>query len=276
MPDGAGAFDRPWLDYRVRRLGCLTCAAISHRHGVWTHDHHSHGPHRHVRLPFRSNERTDEHDQHDEHDQGVHGHSHGLVDPSIVRSRSGVHAVGVGLGVLAATAALQAVVFFVSGSVALLADLVHNAGDALTAIPLAVAFVARSRRAERWGGYAVVLAIFVSACVAGAEAAERLAHPRDLGYLVAVGIAGVIGFAGNEFAARVRLRVGERIGSAALVADGHHARTDGYVSLGVVASATVAALGFPRADPVIGLAISALILRVSWQAWTTVRSAHDH
>jgi cation diffusion facilitator family transporter len=238
---------------------------LAHRHGLWTHDHHHHGPHRHGRLPFRSHEQADHH-------HNDHGHTHGLVDPSIIRSRAGVRAVGVSLAILAVTAALQVLVFVLSRSVALLADLIHNAGDALTAIPLAIAFTLRSHRAERWAGYAVVVTIFVSACVAGIEAIDRLIHPRDLDYLVALAFAGAVGFVGNELAARVRLRAGERLHSAALVADGHHARVDGFVSLGVVASAVVVGVGFERADPLIGLAITALILRITWQAWRTIRA----
>jgi cation diffusion facilitator family transporter len=170
---------------------------------------------------------------------------------------------------------LQALVFALSRSVALLADLIHNGGDALTAIPLGIAFLLRSERGERRAGYAVVAVIFVSASVAGYEAVERLIHPRDLDYLVPLAIAGLIGFVGNELAASVRLRAGRRLESPALVADGHHARVDGYVSLGVIASAAVSAIGFERADPIIGLAITALILRITWQAWRTV-SGHHH
>jgi cation diffusion facilitator family transporter len=158
-----------------------------------------------------------------------------------------------------------------SSSVALLADLIHNAGDALTAIPLGIAFILQSRRGERWAGYAVVATIFASACVAGYEAIDRLINPRPLDFLTALALAGVIGFLGNEFAARVRLSAGRRFDSAALIADGHHARVDGYVSLGVIGSAAVVAVGFERADPLIGLAITALILRITWQAWRTIR-----
>lgn len=183
--------------------------------------------------------------------------------------------MSISLAVLAVTAMLQAVVFAMSRSVALLADLIHNGGDALTAIPLAIAFLARSERGERWAGYAVVLVIFASATVAGFEAIERLIHPRHLDYLVPLAIAGVIGFVGNELAARVRLRAGERLDSPALIADGNHARVDGFVSLGVIASAFVVAIGFERADPIIGLAITVLILRITWQAWRTV-SGHEH
>jgi cation diffusion facilitator family transporter len=176
---------------------------------------------------------------------------------------------------LAATAALQAVIFVLSDSVALLADLIHNGGDALTAIPLGAAFLLRSERAERWAGYAVVVTIFVSASVAAFEAVDRLLHPRELEHLLALTLAGLIGFAGNEIAARVRLGAGARLDSPALVADGHHARVDGFVSLGVVVAAGAVAIGIPRADPIVGLAIAALILRITWQAWRTVRG-DDH
>ena len=202
---------------------------------------------------------------------GVHTHAHGRIDSSIVRSRAGLRAVGWSLGVLAVTAGAQAVVFLASGSVALLADLIHNAGDALTAIPLAIAFLARSERAERWAGYAVVGTILLSAVVAGIEAVDRLIHPRPLHYLGALAIAGLIGLAGNEVAAQVRLRAGAKLDSPALIADGHHARTDGFVSLGVVVAAIAVWLGIPRADPVVGLLITALILRITWRAWETVR-----
>jgi cation diffusion facilitator family transporter len=200
----------------------------------------------------------------------THGHTHGRVDASIIRSRAGVRAVSVSLGVLALTAALQALVFARSGSVALLADLIHNGGDALTAVPLGIAFLARSERGERWAGYAVVLAILASAAVAGYEATARLIHPQHLDYLIPLAMAGLIGFAGNEVAARVRLRAGRRLDSPALVADGHHARIDGFVSLGVIVSSAVVALGVERADPLIGLVITALILRITWQAWRTI------
>jgi cation diffusion facilitator family transporter len=180
--------------------------------------------------------------------------------------------VSASLAVLAITAALQAVVFVASGSVALLADLIHNGGDALTAIPLAIAFLARSVRGERAAGYVVVLTIFVSALVAAGESVSRLLHPQHLDALGAVAIAGIVGFAGNEVAARIRLRAGHLLESPALVADGHHARVDGFVSLGVVASAAVVAAGLKIADPLIGLAITALILRITAQAWHTIRT----
>ena len=242
---------------------------MEHRHGRFTHAHQHHGPHRHPRLPFRSHEPADGHAHRpDDHD---HGHAHGRIDPSIVRSRAGLRAVLWSLAILGVTAGLQLVVFVMSGSVALLADLIHNAGDALTAIPLGIAFLVRSRRAERWAGFAVVGAIFVSATVAGVEAVDRLLHPQELTHLPALALAGLIGFVGNEIAAQVRLRAGERLASPALVADGHHARIDGIVSLGVVVAAGAVAVGIPRADPIVGLAITVLILRITWQAWQTVR-----
>jgi cation diffusion facilitator family transporter len=201
----------------------------------------------------------------------AHGHSHGLVHESIKRSREGLRAVGVALVILTVTAIAQSVIFVVSGSVALLADLIHNAGDAATAIPLGIAFALRSARAERWAGLAVVLAIFVSACVAGYEAVARLIDPRDVEHLGALAAAGVVGFAGNWIAALVRARAGRRLDSPALVADGAHARADAYVSLAVVASAAVVAVGLQIADPLIGLVIALVILRITWQSWRTVR-----
>jgi cation diffusion facilitator family transporter len=205
----------------------------------------------------------------------IHGHSHGLVHDSIKRSRTGLRAVLASLAVLGVTAALQTLVFVASGSVALLADLIHNFGDALTAVPLGAAFLLRSQRAERTAGLFVVAAIFVSACVAGVEAIARLIHPDAPDHLWALAFAGAIGYAGNRVAALIRLRAGRRLDSAALIADGHHARADAYVSLGVVASAAVVALGVPIADPLIGLAITLVILRITWQSWRTVRG-HDH
>src|SRR4051812_28162210 len=200
-----------------------------------------------------------------------HAHSHGLVDDSIKRSRAGVRAVALALGVLGLTAAVQAVIFAASGSVALLADLIHNAGDALTAVPLAIAFALRSERAERAAGLAVVGAILVSACVAGAEAIARLLHPEDVTHLGALAAAGAAGYLGNLLAARIRTRTGRRLDSPALIADGDHARADAYVSLGVVASAGAVAVGLQIADPLIGLGLTAVILRITWHSWQTVR-----
>jgi len=202
-----------------------------------------------------------------------HGHSHGLIDSSVRRSRAGLRAVLLSLLVLGLTATVQALVFVLSGSVALLADLIHNAGDALTAIPLGVAFLLRSRRAEGLAGIGVVLAIFVSAVVAGVEAVSRLINPNPPDHLVALAIAGAVGVGGNYLAALIRTGAGRRLGSSALIADGAHARADALVSAAVVLTAGVVALGAPVADPLIGLAITAAILRITWQSWLTVR--HD-
>ena len=230
-----------------------------HRHAGIEHSHPHAGPHAHAHLP-----------QHH-----AHRHSHGLVDASITRSREGVRAVALALFVLALTAAAQAVVYSASGSVALLADLVHNAGDAATAIPLSIAFALRSPRAERLAGLAVVATIFVSACVAGYEAIDRIINPHDVEALVPLAAAGSLGFAGNWIAAAIRTRAGHRLDSPALIADGDHARADAYVSLAVVASALVVALGLELADPLIGLAITIVILRITWASWRTVRG-HAH
>jgi cation diffusion facilitator family transporter len=177
----------------------------------------------------------------------------------------------VSLALLAATAAVQAGIFFVSGSVALLADLIHNAGDAFTAVPLGAAFLLRSARAERWAGIAVVLAILVSALVAGALAIERIINPLSPDHLLALALAGVIGVVGNYFAARVRLDGGRRLNSPALIADGRHAQSDAIVSIGVVGSAIAVGLGAPIVDPIIGFIIALLILRITWDSWNTVR-----
>jgi cation diffusion facilitator family transporter len=234
--------------------------ATNHRHihadGDHVHDHGD-GPHRHDA----------------EHSHG-HGHSHGLVDRSIVRSRDGVRTVAISLAVLGVAAGAQTVVFVATNSVALLADLIHNFGDALTALPLGVAFYLRSARGEKLAGLFVVFAIFVSACVALFETIDRLLHPQDLAHLWALAAAGVIGFLGNEIAARVRLRGGKRLNSPALIADGNHARVDGFVSLGVVASAAVVAAGVRIADPIIGLLITVVILKITWDSWRTIRGDH--
>jgi len=199
-----------------------------------------------------------------------HSHSHGLVDPSVVRSRAGVKAVSLSLALLGAAALVQVVIFVLSGSVALLADLIHNFGDALTAVPLGIAFSLRSFRGEKLAGLAVVLAIFVSACVALFETIQRLIHPQHLAHLWVLAAAGIVGFLGNELAAQVRLRAGKRLSSPALIADGNHARIDGFVSLGVVASAAVVSLGAEIGDPIIGLLITVVILKITWDSWRTV------
>ena len=206
------------------------------------------------------------------HGHGPHGHSHGLVDRSITRSRDGLRAVAISLAVLLLTSIAQGLIFVATGSVALLADLIHNVGDALTAIPVGIAFVMRSFVAEKRAGYFVVAAIFVSACVAAIAAVDRLINPQTLDHLGTLALAGVIGFIGNEIAAQIRLRAGKRLSSPALIADGNHARTDGLVSLAVVASAITVALGFDLGDPIIGLVITVVILRITWQSLQTIKA----
>jgi len=210
----------------------------------------------------------------DEHGHGghfhPHGHPHGTVDRSITSSREGIWTVLISLAVLAVAAVAQTLIFIASGSVALLADLIHNFGDALTAIPLGIAFYLRSFRAEKIAGMFVVLTIFVSACVALYETIQRLIHPQSLTHLWALAAAGAIGFAGNEIAAQVRLRGARRLHSPALTADGNHARTDGFVSLSVIASAVLVAFGLDRADPIIGLVITVVILKITWDSWKVI------
>lgn len=205
-----------------------------------------------------------------------HGHGHGhteALDDALAASREGVRAVKISLVALGVTALLQLAVVLVSGSVALLADTVHNVSDALTAVPLWIAFVVGRRaanrrytygygRAEDLAGLFVVGTIAVSAVVAGWEAVRRLLDPQPVEHLAWVAVAGVVGFAGNELVAVYRIRVGRRIGSAALVADGLHARADGLTSLAVVAGAAGVAAGLPLADPVVGLVITVAILAV--------------
>lgn len=246
---------------------------VAHRHGRYVHAHVYSGAHRHLRRPRRSSAVGRREHQH-RHAAVAHGHSHGLVDDSIKRSHEGLRAVLLALVVLGLTAAAQVLVFVASGSVALLADLIHNFGDASTAIPLGVAFALRSARAERWAGLSVVLAIFASACVAGYEAVDRLLDPQEVEALGALAAAGALGFAGNWVAAIIRSRAGHRLDSPALVADGAHARADAYVSLAVVASAGAVAAGLEVADPLIGLGITLVILRITWHSWLTVRGGH--
>jgi cation diffusion facilitator family transporter len=204
---------------------------------------------------------------------GWHGHSHDhadSVDSALESSATGIRAVRISLLVLLATAAAQAVLVALTGSVALLADTVHNFADAFTAVPLWIAFVLGRRpatraytygygRAEDLAGIFIVVMIAVSAAVAGYESVTRLFDPQPLEHAWVVAAAGLVGFAGNELVAGYRIRVGRRIGSAALVADGHHARTDGFTSLAVVASALGTLAGFPLADPIIGLLITVAI-----------------
>ena len=219
-----------------------------------------------------------------EHAHGIRGfvvglvtpHSHDAadsIDDALASSQDGIRAVKISLVALAATAGVQLIIVLVSGSVALLADTIHNLSDALTAIPLWIAFVLGRRaatrrytygygRAEDLAGLFVVAMIALSAVVAGWEAVDRLLHPRPVSNLGWVALAGLLGFVGNEFVAQYRVRVGRRIGSAALVADGLHARTDGFTSLAVFVGAVGVAAGWPPADPIIGLVITVAILAV--------------
>ncbi|WP_405829354.1 cation diffusion facilitator family transporter [Streptomyces sp. NBC_01176] len=203
-------------------------------------------------------------------------HSHEAadkVDTALETSARGMRALWVSLAVLGATALVQAVIVVVSGSVALLGDTVHNAADALTALPLGIAFVLGRRaanrrftygygRAEDLAGLAILLTIAASAAFAAWAAVDRLLDPRDVQHVPVVAAAAVAGFVGNEWVARYRIRVGREIGSAALVADGLHARTDGFTSLAVLLGAGGAALGWRSADPIVGLLITAAILLV--------------
>jgi len=204
-------------------------------------------------------------------------HHHDIIETSITTTARGIWAIKWSFAGLMATALLQALVVWLSGSVALLADTIHNFGDASTAIPLWIAFMlARLRptkrfpsgygRAEDLAGVVIVLTILASAIVAGYESIVRLMHPRPVEYLWAVIAASIIGFLGNEAVAVFRIRVGKEIGSAALIADGYHARVDGWTSLAVLLGAAGVWLGYPLADPLVGLGITLAILRIVWQS----------
>jgi len=223
------------------------------------------------------------HDEEHRHDHGhdEHVHTHGAVDPTVVTSERGIWAIKWSFLGLTVTAILQIVVVLLSGSVALLSDTIHNFGDAATAIPLGIAFaltrLGASRRftfgygrVEDLAGVIVVLIILFSAVVAGYQAVDRFIHPQPIGMLWAVAVASLVGFVGNEAVAVFRIRVGREIGSAALVADGYHARTDGWTSLAVLAGAIGVWLGYPLADPIVGLLIAAAILVIVWQSGKAV------
>ncbi len=208
-------------------------------------------------------------------------HTHGVVDPSLIATGRGIWAVKWSFVALIATAAVQMVVVVLSGSVALLADTVHNIGDAATAFPLWIAFMLARRRptrgftygfgrAEDLAGVIIVLVILASAIFAAYQSIDRLLHPQTVGYLGAVVGASLIGFIGNEAVAIFRIRVGRDIGSAALVADGYHARVDGLTSLAVLFGASGVWLGYPLADPIVGLIITIAILRIVWESGKTV------
>jgi cation diffusion facilitator family transporter len=226
-------------------------------------------------------DRSEEHPHVHPHGHGEYGHTHGAVDPTIATSERGIWAIKWSFVGLMVTALLQLVVVLMSGSVALLSDTIHNFGDAATAVPLGIAFALTrlgvSRRftfgygrVEDLAGVLIVLIILFSAVVAGYQAVERLIHPQPIGMLWAVAVASVVGFIGNEAVAVFRIRVGRQIGSAALVADGYHARTDGWTSLAVLLGAIGVWLGYPLADPIVGLLIAAAILLIVWQSGKAV------
>jgi cation diffusion facilitator family transporter len=217
------------------------------------------------------------------HAREGHGHTHGFVDPSISSNERGLWAVKWSFIALFVTAAFQLVIVLLSNSIALLADTIHNFGDAATAIPLGIAFLFAKRqptrrftygfgRVEDLAGLAVVLTIFASAAVAFYQAIHRLMNPQPVSHLAAIAAASLIGFLGNELVAVFRITVGKEIGSAALIADGYHARTDGWTSLAVLVGALGVYLGFPKADPIIGLVITVAILGIVWQSVKTVLS----
>ena len=229
-------------------------------------DHHHHHDHGH--------EGGGRH--HHGHDRG-HGHTHGVIDPSIASTSRGLWALKWSFIGLMVTALLQVVVVIVSDSVALLADTIHNFADAATAVPLGIAFMLVRRgatrrfsyglgRVEDLAGLVIVLTIAVSAVLAFYQAAQRFLHPHPVDYLWAVMLASVIGFVGNETVAVFRIRVGRQIGSVALIADGYHARVDGWTSLAVLLGALGVWAGYPLADPVVGLLISAAIFIIVWQS----------
>jgi cation diffusion facilitator family transporter len=233
------------------------------------------------RIAPVSHAHNEEHPHDHHHGHGGHGHTHGAVDPTIVTSGRGIWAIKWSFVGLMATALLQLVVVVLSGSVALLSDTIHNFGDAATAIPLWIAFaltrLGASRRftfgygrVEDLAGVVIVLIILFSAVVAGYQAVERLINPQPVGFLWAVAAASLVGFMGNEAVAVFRIRVGREIGSAALVADGYHARTDGWTSLAVLLGAVGVWMGYPLADPIVGLLIAAAILVIVWQSGKAV------
>ncbi len=230
-------------------------------------------------LGFGGQETPHTHEDHGHSHGGAggHGHTHGVIDPSLTSSDRGIWAIKWSFVILAITGGLQLVVVVLSGSVALLADMIHNAADATTAIPLWIAFVLARRkpsktftyglgRVEDLAGIAIVLIILFSAVVAGYQAINRLIHPQPVTHLGWLALAGFIGFVGNETVAVFRIRVGRQMNSAALIADGYHARTDGLTSLAVVLGAAGVWFGYPLADPIIGLLITIAIMGIVWQS----------
>jgi len=240
-----------------------------HKHVNHEHAHHGHS-HGH-------------HHSHGDHDHGGHGHTHGVIDPTIATTDRGIWAIKWSFVGLMATALFQVVVVILSGSVGLLADTIHNFGDAATAIPLWIAFMfARMKPSKRFpfglgrvedlAGILIVLTILFSAIVAGYQSVNRLLHPQEVTHLGILVAASLIGFIGNEGVAIFRIKVGKEINSAALIADGYHARVDGWTSLAVLLGALGVWLGYPLADPLVGLFITLAILGIVWQSGKAVFS----
>lgn len=228
-------------------------------------------------LGFGAQTQKAGHSDHGDHGAGGHGHTHGVIDPSLTNSDRGIWAIKWSFVILAITSAFQFVIVLLSGSVALLADMIHNVGDATTAIPLWFAFVLARRkpsktftyglgRVEDLAGILIVLIILFSAVFAGYQAIHRLLNPQPVTHLGWLALAGFIGFVGNEVVAVFRIRVGRQMNSAALIADGYHARTDGLTSLAVVLGALGVWLGYPLADPIVGLLITLTIGGIVWQS----------
>lgn len=212
-----------------------------------------------------------------------HAHTHGVISPELFSTDRGLYAVKISFVGLIVAAFFQSIVFWSSGSVALLADTIHNFGDAATAIPLGLAFILSRKkpnksftygygRAEDLAGLLVVFLILFSAAVSAYESISRLFSPHSVEFLGAVAVASIVGFLGNELVAKFRIKVGREIGSAALIADGYHARADGFASLAVLFGVLGLWLGYPIADPLIGLLITIAILRIVWQAGKSVLS----
>lgn len=241
---------------------------LGHWFGFGENHHHPHG-HGHG------------HEHGHAHGHGAHGHTHGVIDATIATTTRGIWAIKWSFVILTITAILQIGVVVLSGSVALLADTIHNIGDATTAIPLWIAFVLARRKPTRTfpyglgkvedlAGLVIVLIILISALVAGYESVNRLINPQPIQHLGWLTAAGIVGFLGNEAVAVFRIRVGREINSAALIADGYHARTDGLTSLAVVFGALGVWLGFPLADPIVGLLITVAIFGIVWQSARSV------
>lgn len=213
------------------------------------------------------------HRHHHHGDGDSHGHTHGVVDATIATTARGIWAIKWSFVGLAVTAAIQIIIVILTDSVSLLADTIHNVGDAMTAVPLWIAFLFARRAASRrfnygfgrvedLAGAVIVLVIAFSAAVAGYQSIERLINPRDIQYVGAVAAGGAIGFLGNEAVAIFRIRIGREINSAALIADGQHARVDGLTSLAVLVGAVAVWAGFPLADPIAGILITLVIVKI--------------